>query len=431
MTSSARLFHALTQWISFVWQAVPARLQATLLELLVGLMMNSSGQVSGAVIAVRAKLSWTAYYKAVTRGHFSWLAISRRWLELLRRLFPRATLTLAIDDTFTPRASKKAPSATCYYDHAHKANRPRFMHGQVRVAVALVLTYGGRTAAFPLLWRLQRATGNRSKLAAANVMLCVVFQWLSSATSIRLLLDAWYMKRPLLLPLIKKGVVIIGQVRRDTALYLFPNPPTKKGRGRPRIYGEKLTEKLIATYPIRQSRIHAYGKTRLFEYRCVCAKVRFLKGHLARVVWCRFQKGQKGWSKWVLLLSTDPSIPAERVIKTYGRRWWVESMFHDIKHRFGLHNAWQQSRQSLARWTTLISLAYGLPRLMALWLGPQRGAQIYPIPWRRLRPVTAGWVATGIAEYFRHIDVRVSWDRKHRKLILTRDHSWPPQKRAA
>jgi hypothetical protein len=67
MTSSARLFHALTQWISFVWQAVPARLQATLLELLVGLIMNPSGQISGAVIAVRAKLSWTAYYKAVKR----------------------------------------------------------------------------------------------------------------------------------------------------------------------------------------------------------------------------------------------------------------------------------------------------------------------------------------------------------------------------
>ena len=64
----------------------------------------------------------------------------------------------------------------------------------------------------------------------------------------------------------------------------------------------------------------------------------------------------------------------------YTRRWSIEPMFNEIKHSFGLINAWQQSRQTLARWTTLISLSHSLPRLLALWLGDKKEAQTFPYP---------------------------------------------------
>jgi len=35
-------------------------------------------------------------------------------------------------------------------------------------------------------------------------------------------------------------------------------------------------------------------------------------------------------------------------------------MFNELKNLFGLLNAWQQTRQTLARWSTMICLAYGL-----------------------------------------------------------------------
>ena len=45
---------------------------------------------------------------------------------------------------------------------------------------------------------------------------------------VRLLMDAWFMRRSLILPLIAQGVRIIGQVRRDTALYLPPEAEPKR-----------------------------------------------------------------------------------------------------------------------------------------------------------------------------------------------------------
>ena len=38
-----------------------------------------------------------------------------------------------------------------------------------------------------------------------------------------LLIDAWFMRRSLILPLLEQRVRIIGQVRRDTALSSSPN----------------------------------------------------------------------------------------------------------------------------------------------------------------------------------------------------------------
>lgn len=412
-------YQVFTQWATFLWLALPTKLRPTLLELLMGNVLSGSGHVTDAILATRAQKSWTNYFKALQSNGFSWLSLCHRWLELVLRYFPRPTLTLVIDDVLTPRTSKKAPAAAVYHDHARRPNRPPFILGQLRVALALVLTYGGRTAAFPWLWRLIRSRGNRSKLQAAQVLMTLARQWVPECLGIRLLLDAWYMKKPLVLRLIQQAVTVIGQVRRDSVLYLLPEQPPAPRRGAPRKYGEKLTfAKLSTLLPLQSATIKAYGKTRLFEFYTAQAKVRFLKGHIARVVWCRFQKERGTWTQWALLLATDPTLTAENVIKLYSRRWWIEPMFNEIKHSFGLSNAWQQSRQTLARWTTLISLSYSLPRLLALWLGDKKGAQLFPIPWRRQRAVTAGWIVKAVQQYFRLVNIRACWDRKSQKFVL-------------
>ncbi|AEB09033.1 IS701 family transposase [Desulfobacca acetoxidans] len=425
-------YQVLAQWLTILWQAVPIKLRPTLLELLFGNILSGSGHITDAILTVCAKTSWSNYFKALQSNGFSWLSLCRQWLVLVLRYFPRLTITLVIDDMLTPRTSKKAPSAAIYHDHAHRPNRPPFIFGQLRVALAIVLTYAGRTAAFPWLWRLIRTTGNTSKLKAAQVLMALARQWVPRAIAIRLLLDAWYMKKTLVLRLIHQAVTVIGQVRRDTVCYLLPTQPSSPRRGAPRKYGEKLTfAKAKTLLPLQHASIKAYGKTRRFEFYTAQAKVRFLKGHICRVVWCRFLQDSGKWTNWALLLATDPTLTAANVIKLYSRRWWIEPMFNEIKHSFGLINAWQQSRQTLARWTTLISLSYSLPRLLALWLGDQKGAQLFPIPWRRQQAVTAGWIVKAVQQYFRLVNIRACWDRKSQKFVLPNEDFMATCKKAA
>jgi len=411
----------LTRWITFLWQALPAKLRPTLLELLIGAMISGSGHLSEALLSIRRKCLWNTYYKAIERGAFSWLALAKQWTRLLVKTLTPKTVVLIIDDFATPRSSRKAPAVHWHHDHARKPNRPQFIRGQMRVALSLLARKGERFAALPLMLRLIDNNGNPSKLDAARVLLRLVRRWLPQRPLL-VLMDAWYMKGPLLKDLLRRKIQFLGQVRKDTALYLSPQRPKKPARGRPRKYGEKLSFRSIQRrYKKQQATIPAYGKERLFQFYAFQAKVRFLDGRLCQMLWCRMQKDDGSYSNWFLLLGSDLSCSPEEMIRLYARRWAIEPMINDLKNRFGLKDAWQQTRQALARWTQLLTLAYGLTRLLALVLGGEKLARAFPIPWRRKPVATAGWMAKALAMFFYGLPVRHYWDRKQQKFILPED----------
>jgi len=414
-------FSILAEWITFLWKALPAKLRPTFLELLFGCIISRTGHITDAILAIRPGLFWNSYYKAIEKGSYSWLLQLRQWFRLILKIVPSRTITLVIDDFITVRASKKAPSTELYHDHARRANRPHFLWGQMRVALGIICSNGKRHAALPLLLKLMRTTGNTSKLDAARLLMRTILRQIPKYRKVRLLVDAWYMKGPLLIDLIREKITVIGQVRRDTALYLLPPLVTERRRGRPRKYGERITfEGFKERCPLMEQKIVAYGTEHLFQLYTLDLKVRFLKGALCRIVWCRFLNKEK-WTRWHLLLSTDCTMSAASIIRLYGLRWQTESMFNELKNLFGLLNAWQKTRQTLARWSALICLAYGLPRLMSLVMGPEKVKQLLSIPWRRKAPVTAGWMAQAITHHFYRFPVRALWNRKEQKMQLPKD----------
>ena len=411
----------LTRWITFLWQAVPAKLRPTLLELLIGAMICGSGHLTDALLSIRRKCFWNTYYKAIEQGTFSWLALARQWTQLLVKTLRQKTVVLVIDDFVTPRSSEKAPSVHWHHDHAQKPNRPQFIQGQMRVALSMIAESSGRFVSLPLMLRLVDKNGNSSKLDAAKLLLRILRRWRPKHPFL-VLMDAWYMKEPLLQDLLRREIEVLGQVRKDTALYRPPQRPKNPTRGRPRKYGEKLSLlKVQRRYKKQQAMIPAYGKQRRFQFHAFQAKVRFLHGRLCQMLWCRMQQDGGSYSNWFLLLGSDLSLAPKEMIRLYARRWAIEPMINDLKNRFGLNDAWQQTRQALARWTQMLILAYGLTRLLALVLGPHKLARAFPIPWRSKPVATAGWMAKALAMFFYGLPIRNYWDRKLQKFILPED----------
>jgi len=154
-------------------------------------------------------------------------------------------LIVAIDDFITPRSSSKAPSVGLQHDHAKRMNRPRYLCGQVRVILTVIGNYGNRHTAFPLLMRLIRKGGNRTKLHSALQLMRVPMKCVPTTTQIKLLSDCCYMKAPFLLPIIDQVECIIGKLRKDTALYSLPPKQVDKKLGRPRKYGHRFRRKKI------------------------------------------------------------------------------------------------------------------------------------------------------------------------------------------
>ena len=151
MNLQRKTFQIFAQWVTFLWQALPPKLQPTLLEMLFGAMISRKGHVTSAIMCIRTKLHWNSYYKAIERGRFFWLLLAKQWLALLMKLFAPKELLVTIDDFITVRNSQKAPSVGLHHDHVKRSNRTRFLWGQLRVCLGIIFQKGSRCAAFPLL----------------------------------------------------------------------------------------------------------------------------------------------------------------------------------------------------------------------------------------------------------------------------------------
>ena len=82
------------------------------------------------------------------------------------------------------------------------------------------------------------------------------------------------MRARLVLPLLARKMRVIGQARRDTALFLPPVVLVKPGRGRPKKYGVKMTPDAILALPATEVKLTLYGKEQLIRLRSPLRHIR-------------------------------------------------------------------------------------------------------------------------------------------------------------
>ena len=403
---------ALFDAITFLAQALPKRSVPTFLELLFGAMLTQTGFVTDAYLAVNSVRHWNSYYKWLHFGKWSWVALGCQTARLALQMFPRRRWFLMIDDTIVFRSSKKAPGSAIHHQHGNKTNRPTFVRGQCWVTLALNLSKGFRSLGIPLLSRLARQGGNSGKLVAAQTLLRVVAPLFRGLQTF-LLMDSWYMRCNLITYAMESGLSVIGQVRKDTALFHAPERTHK--RGRPRKYGDRVSADWVASLPEVRQQFAIYGKTQTVHYRSAIVLARFLKGRPVRMVWSQLEKEDGTRTQTSLILSTDITLSGARVILGYGRRWSIEDLFNQLKNRWGWKETWQQSRQVLHRWVQILSVSYAIPQLLALLNEAKVSYLASFAPWRQKQPITAGRVRQGLQRFFGHVNIRAMWNPKSGK----------------
>ena len=414
-TGYSRIPSELLYWITFLTKTLPLRSVGTFIELLIGTMLTSSGFVTEAYLILDMSRHWSSYYKWLEKGRWSWLALARQFTRLVMQVVNEDVIHLAIDDTLTLRASKKAPASQMHHQHGNKPNLSQYVRGQCWVSLAWVIPLKDqRHVALPLLTRLMPNVGNTGKLIAANTLIRAVY-CLFTGKTVRVLVDSWYMRRVFIESMLSRGFNVIGQVRIDTRLYDIPVKKPEKKRGRPRKYGAKYTLKRVAHLKRTEVTLPLYGKQQVVRYRSKLVKARFLDGQPVQAVWCEFKSERGEYKKASLLLSTDTSLSPEQVIESYGKRWSIESLFNQLKLSWGLKEAWQQTRQTLHRWVHITMVGYGLVQLLSYLNTSAVQALCQHSPWRKDNPVTAGQIRKGLLMIFRHVDVRAWWNHKCKK----------------
>jgi hypothetical protein len=411
--------HLLSCWITALLIAVPLRSRATFAELFCGCLLSKEGWVTHAISAIHRTQHWTTYYKLLERGSIKTQALAIALFRLIQQVFPETILTLVIDDTLVPRQSKKAPGSAIHFDHSHKPNRPSYMQGQVWVTLGVSLADKlGISSVLPIRSRLLPEKGNRSKLKIAQALIRAVLP--HTTRQVRILFDAWFMRRSLVCALVKRLVNFVGRARHDTALFLLPPSREEGQRGAPRKYGEKITP----TYrdknlPVTETTLFIYGKLQRVRFQSCLALARFLKGMPVLAVWSQiFDDVKQTWSPVKLILTNEVGLSAQDVLILFARRWSIEPLFHNLKRWWGCKDMWQQKRPILELWMQMRSCAYALTHMLALSLPSDfPGRDI--APWRVGRPVTAGLFLTWLRKEYFGLSFRTAWCQK------SQEFHWP------
>src|SRR3954451_1009670 len=280
----------LCRWVGEIVQSSPEAARLTLVELIVGALLASGGHVTQAILALTPRLGWQAYHWMLEHGRFRLLGLISALCRIVRQEVGTRRCFVVIDDTLAPRCSAQAPGVALRFDHAAKTNRPAFLMCQCFVTLSAVVRCRDRPRSVPLVTGLCRSAGNAGKIAMAKGLLRAV----STLGPVCLLLDAWYMRGSLIRTALRLGHEVIGQVRRDTALFALP-PPRQPGRhGRSRLYGARLDADAVAALPASVHAIAGYGGRSARLRHAVC-RPRFLKGVIVR--WCELAKSSGGWAK--------------------------------------------------------------------------------------------------------------------------------------
>jgi hypothetical protein len=313
----------------------------------------------GAVLA-RGRRTVTCWIRAAGQGHqfrpcytalagagkhTDWIA-ARLLFGVVKPLvadLPR--LTLALDDTPTPRFGPHVQGAGVHHNPTPGPAGSPFLYGHVWVVLALLVTHPAwGTIALPLLARLYVRRKNLAGIPEANRMefqtkleLAVeLLRWAVShlkslGKPLWLVADGAYAKAPILKPAIALGMTVVSRLRKDAALQSVPGPRAPRQRGRPRTYGD---ERIDLAKRAGQRRgwstgvFDLYGQSTQKRYKTFLATWR-PAGGVIRVVLVDGPIGP------VAFFCTDPAASVAEILGAVADRFALETAFRDCKEVVG------------------------------------------------------------------------------------------------
>jgi hypothetical protein len=273
-------------------------------------------------------------------------------------------LIVVIDDTLVAKWGKKIFGRCLHFDHSAKENDPKYLFGHNWVVIGL-LYYTKRFSkwlCFPL-WASLYITKDKcpdgrpfqTKIEIALQMLEAIKGALNLILTV--VTDAMYVKAPLIKWAISNHVTLIGRIRKDSVLYEPAPQRRRKGRGRPRKYGNRIKDFL--GLPFKKATLRLYDKDVELRYHSVRAYYKSAQALVQILVVLYPDRIEP-----TLFLCTDLHQTPEDILKLIAARFKIEVTFQYLKEQGGLTH-WQcRKEKAVTRSATLNTCALSL---LILW----------------------------------------------------------------
>ena len=265
--------------------------------------------------------------------------LTKCWVGLVLRLFRPIEvdghLVVVADGLKIGKEGRRMPGVKMLHQESQNNSKPEYIMGHSFQAIGLLVMGKQAPVCVPLASRLHEGVklgpGDTRTLLDKLVGLLLPLAALIEKRVI-LLADAFYASRKVVLPLLAAGHHLVTRVR-TTAVAYYPAPqPEKRGRGRPRVYGQKVCLKnswnlpdfVTATSP-------AYGEKNVMIRILV---LDLLWRPVGRIV--RFVLVDHPHRGRIILMTTHLGLSAIEVVRLYSYRFKIEVCFKQAVHTVGV-----------------------------------------------------------------------------------------------
>lgn len=324
-----------------------------------------------------------AYRTVAAAGrHVDYLAF--RVLRVVRDLEPSTRLTVALDDTPTPRWGPCVEGAGIHHNPNPGPAGEKYVYGHIWVTLASLVTHPTEgVRALPLradlYVRAKDVTPNltaqgwqfQTKLELAGQQL----RWLHrlaapSVTSICVVADGAYAKRPLLRVVRQLSLTLVSRLARNAALWCLPSTRRRpRQRGPLPTYGKQricLAKRAGQRRGWHEVDCVQYGQTQRKRIKTFLATWR-PAGGMIRVVLVMEEEG------WRAYFSTDVNMTAQQILEKAADRGAIEQTFKDVKEVWG---AGQQQVRNVHACVGAFNINAWMYSVVEMWGWPRSQEQL-------------------------------------------------------
>ena len=270
---------------------------------------------------------------------------SRSTLRAVQPVLSGPRLTVAIDDTPTPRYGPEVEGCGIHHNPSPGPAGEKFIYGHVWVTLAALAQHSDwGTIALPVQAQLYIRQANldklppdrrrpfHTKLELAAQQLRWLRPWVDWCFQERwAVVDGGYAKKPFLRPARQDGWVVVGRLRKDAALFGLPLPKPPSQPGPQPTYGKQrlsLAKRAGQKRGWQQVECVQYGKKVTKTIKTFLATWR-PAGGLIRVVLVQEEDG------WVAFFCTKAEATAQEILEAAADRNALEQTNKDVKEVWG------------------------------------------------------------------------------------------------
>ena len=283
-------------------------------------------------------------------------ALTALWVRLCLILFRPyqvgSRLVCMADGIKAPKEGKKMPAVKSLHQQSGSNSKPEHIMGHSLQAVSLLVNgFAGQVAAIPLASRIHEGVvfSNRDQRTLLDKLVALLMSITKAwDRQVVLVADAYYASGKIIKALLAKGHHLVTRAKSNAVAYFLPEAPASRGKGRPRVYGEKIALRDLARQEknFLEAPSPVYGESNVM-LRYLAADLLWRPvGHLVRFVIVKHPS--RGT---VFLICTDLTMSALHIILLYGYRFKIEVGFRQAVHVIGAYayHFWMMAMKPLRR----------------------------------------------------------------------------------